>query len=64
MWHAGNLSKLDKEFPWKHKSINKESNETRMKNLLKSVSKTVLFAVYKKYKMDYMLFGYDFRINL
>ena len=32
-----------------------------LKTLYKSVSMPVLMAVYKKYKLDYDLFGYDFK---
>ena len=51
------------EIPWRNTQLtNKHDADTKKKlrKLYGSVSKSVLWAVYDKYRFDYELFGYDF----
>ena len=52
--------------PWRNTKFTKQNgNDTdkkkKLRELYGSVPKSVLWAVYDKYRFDYELFGYDFR---
>ena len=51
--------------PWYHNELMRQNDsivesENKLKNLYRTVSKSILWAVYEKYKIDYELFGYNF----
>ena len=49
------------DLPWRHKQSNTlDDRKNKLRKLYGSVSKSVLWKIYDKYRLDYELFGYDF----
>ena len=47
------------EIPWRHNDF--KDKKEKLKKLYGSVSESILWAVYDRFKQDYKLFGYDFK---
>ncbi len=61
-----NMTKLSSKLqvPWFHKGMSNKQNESekmeQLKNLYASVAPEILNKIYKKYRLDYKIFGYSF----